>query len=89
MSKFRRLIDRFDGWKVLDGRLLKRLRSPSPQKKIPLKKVARDLGKSLCQLSAYENEKSIPTLKTLKEICLYYQVSADLLLGLRWIDEED
>ena len=88
MPKFRKLVDKFDGWKVFDGEMVRRLRAPDPQKKLPLKKVAQDLGKSVCQLSAYENGKSMPSLVMFKQMCLYFQVDANVLLGLRWVDDD-
>ena len=88
MSKFQKLIDRFDGWKVLDGKLLQKLRVPTPQKKIALKTVSKVLKKSVGQISQYENETSLPSLETFKKICLYYQIDANVLLGLRWVDED-
>ena len=86
MSK--RLIDKFDGWKVFDGQLLKKLRKPSPSKKIPLKEVSKVLKRSVVQLSAYEREASLPSLETFKAICLFYQIDANVLLGLRWVDDD-
>lgn len=46
------------------------------------KSVASKLGISNKVLSNYENDVRIPDLETFANICKYYDVSADILLGL-------
>ncbi len=58
---------------------LKELRQ---EKKITQKDVAELLGISTTCYAGYEQAYREPDLKTLKKICIYFDVSADYLLGL-------
>lgn len=46
------------------------------------KQVAEHLGTTQAQISRYENGAIDMPAKRLREICLYYGVSADYILGL-------
>ncbi len=77
------LRDKFGGWRVLDGELLRKLR----KSKLPFlteKKLGSLLhpSRSGTQIGRYEKEDVLPPLDAFKEMCLILQVSADELLGI-------
>lgn len=57
---------------------LKELRK---EKNKTLKEVAKEVGVSLSAYSNYEQGIREPSYEILKRICVYYDVSADYLLG--------
>jgi len=61
------------------GNLLKELRT---ERCMSQKKTAEELGYAQSTYCDWENGKIEPTLSALKKICLYFNVSADELLGL-------
>lgn len=77
--------DKFDGWLVINGDMLKeqreKMKFPFSQKK----RMAKYLGIDRKVIKDYEDGKSFPSLATFKKLCLYLQISADVLLGLEEI----
>lgn len=47
-----------------------------------LKEIAEEIGISVSAYSNYEQGIRQPSYEILKKICIYYEVSADYLLGL-------
>ena len=58
---------------------LKELRK---EKGVSQKEVAKAIGITLSAYSNYEQGTREPSYEILKNLCLYYEVSADFLLGL-------
>ena len=50
------------------------------------KEVAKAIGISQSVYSYYENGRAEPTANVIKKLCIFYQVSADYLLGLELLD---
>jgi len=82
-----------------NNRLLKSLRMSRPYGKTSFRKhmsktqVAKKIGVTAGQVGRYEtdegkNFRNLPKLKTLKKICLLFQIDPKDLLGLAWIDGE-
>ncbi len=63
--------------------LCKNLRSARQKKKITQQVAADFLGIQQCTLSKYENGKLEPDIETLCKMAVFYQVSADWLLGIQ------
>ncbi len=61
------------------GKILKMLRE---EKEVSQVKLAESLGVSKSQISFWENDKGEPTLTNIKKIAVYFNVTADYLLGL-------
>lgn len=61
------------------GSRLKELRN---DKKVSQKQVASDIGISITTISQYENDSRFPNEEILKQLCKYYHISSDYLLGL-------
>lgn len=59
-----------------------RLRAIREDKDLSRQTVAEALNTSQQQLYKYEKGHQQMTVERLKELCLYYQVSADYILGL-------
>ena len=51
------------------------------RKKLSRSQVAKDTGITANKIANYENEVSIPSVKTLKTLADYYNVSIDTLIG--------
>jgi transcriptional regulator with XRE-family HTH domain len=83
MLKSIRIIDVFDGWKSFCADRLTVARNTLPEESRPLKKISEVTGISIPQLSNYFRGREIPHLKNFKKLCLYLQVPADFLLGLK------
>jgi transcriptional regulator with XRE-family HTH domain len=59
-----------------------RLRELRTEKKVSQKQVASDIGISITTISQYESDSRFPNEEMLKQLCKYYQISSDYLLGL-------
>ncbi len=59
-----------------------KLKKARKNKKLSQEQVANILNIARSNISKYENGNLEPTLQTLKELCLLYEVSADELLEL-------
>lgn len=77
------IVDILDGYTVLCAERLRAARNSLPQELQSLTKIHEITGISIPQLSNYFAGKDIPHLKNFKKLCLYLQVPADYLLGLR------
>ncbi len=62
----------------------KRLREVRELLGITQAEVARRSGFKACAISNYERGRSVPTAKTLYELCVALDCSANFLLGLRY-----
>ena len=82
-----KIIDKFDGWKVFNGELLKERREQMTPPYNTKKKMAEVLKLDPNLIKAYEDEKQFPSVTTLKKICLYLQMHSDAFLGLEEIDD--
>ena len=60
----------------------RRLREIRNEKQITQKQVASDLEMSITGYAGYEQGYREPDLTTLARICIYFNVSADYLIGL-------
>ena len=78
----RRIQDRFDGWKIIDNELLRerreQMKPPFHKKKVMAQRLKIDPN----LIKAYEDGTKFPSLSTFKKLCLYLQISADVLFGL-------
>ena len=78
----KRIKDKFDGWKLFDNELLQerrmQMKPPFHKKKVMGKNLSTDPN----LIKKYEDGTKIPSLSTFKKLCLYLQISADVLLGL-------
>ena len=63
----------------LFGERLKQLRT---EKNIGQNRLAKDLGLSNASVSYWETGKQLPTIEAVYKIAVYFDVSADYLLGL-------
>lgn len=69
--------------KKFDRRLMgERLRFLRQEKGIGQNKLAADLGISNASISYWENAKQEPTAEALFKLAVYFDVTADYLLGL-------
>lgn len=59
-----------------------RLKATREDKDITQKEIAEAIGVTRRQISRWEKDLSEMGIHKLREICLYYQVSADYILGL-------
>ena len=59
-----------------------RLRELRENKDLMQKTVAKKIGISNKVLSNYENDIRLPDLQTFKQLCTFYNISADLLLEI-------
>lgn len=78
----KRIKDKFDGWKIINNELLRerreQMKPPFHKKKVMAEKLHIDPN----LIKKYEDGTKYPSLSTLKKLCLYLQISADVLLGL-------
>lgn len=78
-----KIIDITDGWHVLLVDRLNIARERLGEEYRSLTIMSKMLGVQEAQLCNYFNGKTAPNLKNLKKLCLYLQVPADYLLGLK------
>ena len=64
----------------LFGERLKQLRT---EKNIGQNQLAKELGLSNASISYWETGKQLPTIEAVYKIAVYFDVSADYLLGLK------
>jgi len=83
------VIDRFDGWLVIDTDMLQKAIKNLPPHLRKFKTIKNATGLSPHQLTDYVQGKRYPNLKNFKRLCLYMQVSADELLGLKITPNND
>ncbi len=76
------IIDRFDGWLVIDHVALKEAFQKLPPHYRKYKTIRENLGINPQQLTDYFEGRRYPNLLNFKKLCLYMQISADTLLGL-------
>jgi len=81
------IIDDYDGWMTIDIEKLKDAIKKLPPEYRKFKLIQKFTGIGRKQFNDYLNGKRLPNLLTLKKLCLYAQISADELLGLRKSDE--
>lgn len=84
-----KIIDRFDGWMVLDVDKLKQFKSKLDPKYRSLKVISKYTGIAIPQLSSYFSGKRTPNLRNFKKLCLYLQAKSDDLMGLEEINTSD
>jgi transcriptional regulator with XRE-family HTH domain len=77
-----KIVDKFDGWKVFNGELMKERRMCMAPPYNTKKKMSQMLNLDPNLIKAYEDEKQFPSVTTLKKICLYLQILPNELLGL-------
>lgn len=83
------LIDKYDGWMVIDIALLKDAIAKLPPHYRKYKTIASETGLGKQQIADYLHERRHPNLLNFKKLCLYAQVSADVLLGLIQTEEKN
>lgn len=83
MAKIIEITDQFDGWIAFSADRLVAARTSLAPEYQSLKVISEHTGISVAQLSYYFNGKTVPNLINLKKLCLYLQVPADFLLGLK------
>lgn len=76
------IIDRFDGWLVVDHELLKIAFQKLPPHYRKYKTIRKELNINPQQLTDFLEGRRYPSLLNFKKLCLYVQISADDLLGL-------
>ena len=80
------IIDKYDGWLVIDHEKLKDAIKRLPPNLRKFTTIRKALGMGAQQLSDYLHGKRHPNLLNFKKLCLYAQISADELLGLQKVD---
>ncbi|KKL79767.1 hypothetical protein LCGC14_2011470, partial [marine sediment metagenome] len=75
------IIDRFDGWLVIDHEALKAAFQKLPPHYRKYKTIRKELKIGPQQISDYLAGRRYPNLLNFKKLCLYVQISADELLG--------
>lgn len=83
MDKIIEIYDISEGFWVFSAERLKTARESLSPEYRSLKIMSEHTGISIAQLSNYLNGKTEPNLMNLKKLCLYLQVPADFLLGLK------
>ena len=81
------IIDRFDGWLVIDYEALKVAFTKLPPHYRKYKTIRKELGINPQQLTDFLEGRRYPSLLNFKKLCLYLQISADDLLGLSSVKE--
>ncbi len=81
------IVDRFDGWLVIDYVALKAAFAKLPPHYRKYKTIRKELQINPQQLADYLKGKRYPNLLNFKKLCLYAQISADELLGLSLTEE--
>ncbi len=76
------IIDRFDGWLVIDHEALKEAFQKLPPHCRKYKIIRKELKINPQQLADYLEGRRHPNLLNFKKLCIYVQISADELLGL-------
>ena len=82
------VVDRYDGWMVIDVALLKEAVQKLPPHYRKYETMSSETGLGKQQIADYLHGRRHPNLLNFKKLCLYVQISADKLLGLE-ITEED
>lgn len=59
-----------------------KLRSLRSERGLTLKEVSLELGINLMTYAHYEHGDREPSIEMLKKLCIFYDVSADYLIGL-------
>lgn len=85
----KKVFDKFDGWKVIDNELLQERRKQMKPPFDTKKRMAKELGIDPNLIREYEKGIRFPSMSTFKKLCLYLQLSADELLGLKIVDDEN
>jgi transcriptional regulator with XRE-family HTH domain len=81
------IVDRFDGWLVMNHEALKAAFAKLPPHYRKYKTIRKELGINPQQLADFLEGRRYPSLLNFKKLCLYLQISADDLLGLSSIKE--
>lgn len=76
------LIDKYDGWMVMDVDVLKAAIKSLPPHYRKYETIAKETGLGKQQIADYLKSRRHPNLLNFKKLCLYANVSADTLLGL-------
>jgi len=74
--------DNFQGWLVIDHEILKAAFAKLPPYYRKYKTIRKELHMGPQQISDYLEGRRYPNLLNFKKLCLYAQISADVLLGL-------
>jgi len=80
------ITDEYDGWLVIDVQKLKDAITKLPPEYRKFKIIQKITGIGRKQFDDYLSGKRYPNLTNLKKLCLYAQISADELLGLKKTD---
>ncbi len=80
------IVDKFDGWLVIDHEALKAAFQKLPPHYRKYKTIRKELKIGPQQISDYLAGRRYPNLLNFKKLCLYVQISADELLGLSLIE---
>lgn len=83
MDKVIEIYDISEGFWVFSVERLRTARESLAPEYRSLKVMSEHTGISKSQLSYYFNGKTEPSLMNLKKLCIYLQVPADFLLGLK------
>ena len=84
----RRIIDKFDGWLIINHERLKEAIKALPPKKRTYQAIKEKTGINPQQLSEYLIVTRHQILLNFKRLCLYTGISADELLGIGIVDDE-
>lgn len=81
------ITDKFDGWLVIDSALLKETIKKLPPHLRTYKAIKKSIGMGSQTLSDILEGRRYPNLLNFKKLCLYAQISADELLGLKKVGD--
>lgn len=82
------LVDKYDGWMVIDVALLRESINKLPPHFRKYETISSETGLGKQQIADYFHGRRHPNLLNFKKLCLYAQISADALLGLEQTDKK-
>lgn len=83
------IIDRYDGWMDLNTSVLRDAINKLPPHYRKYETIQKITGLGKQQIADYLYGRRKPNLTNFKKICLYAQISADELLGLVVVEEDE
>ena len=82
------IIDEYDSWLVIDNEKLKKALKKMPPHYRKYETICTTTGLGKQQVSDYLQGRRHPNLLNFKKLCLYFQISSDELLGLKYLEEK-
>jgi len=83
------IVDDYDGWMVIDNAKLRDALKKLPPHFRKYETICNVTGLGKQQVSDYLQGRRHPNLLNFKKLCLYFQLSADELLGLKWAEKSE